>query len=210
MSAKSEQKLRTHEAILQSAARLLRKHGIAGARVADVMKDAGLTVGGFYAHFTSKEALVDDALQRTGAELRGKLFANLEERELPDRIDMIIKRYLSVTHRDYPEGGCAMATVTGEVGLSAPEHRDALGRQLGAFLDALVTHLPSGKSPRRAVALGMLATMIGGVTLARALRGTDLSDEVLRASRAFARGALRDDAHEENMKSARNSQEKSP
>lgn len=193
MSAKAEQKQRTHEAILQSAARLLRKRGIAGARVADVMKDAGLTVGGFYAHFASKEALVDDALQRTGAELRAKLFVGLDQRELPDRIDTILKRYLSVTHRDYPEGGCAMATVTGEVGLSAPEHRDALGRQIGAFVDALSEHLPPGKLPRRTLALGLLATMIGGVTLARALRGTDLSDEFLRAARAFARSALRDD-----------------
>lgn len=193
MTAKSGRKQRTHEAILAAAARLLRAQGIAGARVADVMHAAGLTVGGFYAHFASKEALVDAALQRTGEELRRTLYAGLDERPPSERIDMILKRYLSRTHRDYPEGGCAMATVAGEVGLSAPEHRDALGRQIGAFVDALVTHLPAGKSSRRVLALGIVASMIGGVTLARALRGTALSDEVLRASRAFARGALRDD-----------------
>lgn len=193
MSTKADQKLRTYESILRSAARVLRTRGIAGARVADVMRDAGLTVGGFYAHFASKEALVDAALQRTGVELRAKLFAGLSERKPAARIDMVLKRYLSVTHRDHPEGGCAMATVTAEVGLSAPEHRDALGTQVEAFVEVLGDHLPAGKSPRRALALGLLATLIGGATIARALRGTDLSDEFLRASRAFARGALRDD-----------------
>jgi len=193
MSAKAEQKQRTHEAILRSAARLLRSRGIAGARVADVMSAAGLTVGGFYAHFASKEALVDDALQRTGVELREKLFDGLEGKPAVERIEAVVRRYLSITHRDYPEGGCAMATVTGEIALSAPEHRDALARQVSAFVDELAEHLPPGTAPRRALAYGILATFIGGIGLARALRGTDLSAEVLKASRAFVRGALAGD-----------------
>lgn len=190
MNAKAEQKKRTHEAILRSAARLLRQRGIAGARVADVMGAAGLTVGGFYAHFASKEALVDDALQRTGAELRQKLFDGLDEKPLEERLDLVIKRYLSITHRDYPEGGCAMATVTGEIALAAPEHRDALARQIGAFVETLTTHLPASALPRRTLALGLVATFVGGISLARALRGSELSNEVLKASRAFARAAL--------------------
>lgn len=190
MNAKAEQKIRTHEAILQSAARLLRQRGIAGARVADVMSAAGLTVGGFYAHFASKEALVDDALQRTGAELRQKLFDGLDDKSPEERADSVIKRYLSITHRDYPEGGCAMATVATEVALTAPEHRDALGRQVGAFVEALIANLPPGAMPRRTLALGLVATFVGGISLARALRGSDLSNDVLKASRAFARAAL--------------------
>ena len=68
MTAKEEQKERSHATILESAARLLRERGISGARVADVMKGAGLTVGGFYAHFGSKEALVDEVLRRAATE----------------------------------------------------------------------------------------------------------------------------------------------
>ena len=78
MNAKVEQKERSHESILQSAARLVRKKGISGAGVAEVMKGAALTVGGFYAHFSSKDELVDETLRRTGARLRDGLFAGVD------------------------------------------------------------------------------------------------------------------------------------
>src|SRR3954468_3270752 len=100
MSAKAEQKERSHGTILESAARLVRQRGISGARVADVMKGAGLTVGGFYAHFSSKEELVDEALRRSGASLRGHLFARLEQKPEADRAEVLLKRYLSAAHRD--------------------------------------------------------------------------------------------------------------
>src|SRR4051794_15075048 len=100
MTAKSDQKEQTHQAILDSAARLVRERGIAGARVADVMEGARLTVGGFYAHFASKAELVDEALRRTGVKLRGVLFERLDEKPAADRALVILKRYLSPAHRD--------------------------------------------------------------------------------------------------------------
>src|ERR1700722_228420 len=100
MNAKTEQKERTHEAILTSADRLLREKGISGASVSDVMKGAGLTVGGFYAHFGSKDDLIDEALRRTGARIREILFARLEEKPENDRAEVVLKRYLSAAHRD--------------------------------------------------------------------------------------------------------------
>src|ERR1700733_2403132 len=100
MTLKAEQKERTQASILESASRLLREKGISGARVADVMRGAGLTVGGFYAHFKSKEALVDDALRRTAREMRAQLFALLDEKPPGDRLEVVVKRYLSGAHRD--------------------------------------------------------------------------------------------------------------
>src|ERR1700729_2006156 len=100
MTAKEEQKERSHATILESAARLLRMRGIAGARVADVMSGAGLTVGGFYAHFGSKEALVDDVLRLTASRLRERLFTRLETKDEADRAGVVLKRYLSPAHRD--------------------------------------------------------------------------------------------------------------
>src|SRR5229473_82665 len=140
MNAKAEQKQRSHSAILESASRLLRQRGIAGASVADVMKAAGLTVGGFYAHFSSKKELIDDALRRT-----------------------------------------------------AGEHREVLGEQIDAVASELATHLPPARAGvrRRHLALGLVALMYGGLSLARALRGTGLSDEVLEACRALGRLAAR-------------------
>src|SRR5271154_7483211 len=108
VTAKEEQKERSHETILESAARLLRERGISGARVADVMKGAGLTVGGFYAHFGSKEELVDDALRRTGTELRERLFSRLDEKPEADRAEVVLQRYLSAAHRDAPTMGCPL------------------------------------------------------------------------------------------------------
>jgi TetR/AcrR family transcriptional repressor of nem operon len=189
MSTKVEQKERTHSAIIASACRLLREKGIGGARVADVMSGAGLTVGGFYAHFPSKEALVEEAIRRTAEFMRGKLFDRIEEKPLPVRAEVVLKRYLSAAHRDDPANGCPMPAIVGEVSTSTPEHRDVLAEQISAFAEELTKHLTKGDaSSKRATALGMIALMYGGISLARALKGTDLSDEILRACRAFGKG----------------------
>jgi len=196
MNAKAEQKERSHETILESAARLLRERGVAGARVAEVMKGAGLTVGGFYAHFPSKEALIDEAFRRTGSALRERLFARLDEKPAEDRAEVVLKRYLSAGHRDDFERGCPLPAVVGEIGTTAHEHAGVLAEQLGALASQLQDQLPASRPvPPRYLALGLVALMYGGLSLSRAVRGTALSDEVLRACRALgifaARGATR-------------------
>lgn len=191
MNAKADQKERTHETILESAARLLRAKGIAGARVADVMRGAGLTVGGFYAHFASKEALVDDALRLTAVRLRERIFAGLDQKPEGDRAEVLLKRYLSTAHRDDREGGCPFPAVIGEVATTAPEHGEVLAEQVDAFASELEQLLPAlSDLPKRHLAIGLFALMYGGLGLARATRGTDLSDEVIKACRAFGRFAL--------------------
>jgi TetR/AcrR family transcriptional repressor of nem operon len=194
MNAKAEQKERSHETILESAARLLRQKGISGASVADVMRGAGLTVGGFYAHFASKDVLIAEVVRRTSAGLRESLFARLDEKPAEDRAEVVLKRYLSAAHRDNTEGGCPFPAVVGEVGTTAPEHAGVLAEQIAATASELEEHLPRLESlPRRALALGLIALMIGGLSLSRALRGTELSDEVLRACRAVGRLVVRAD-----------------
>lgn len=194
MNAKVEKKERSHESILESAARLVRERGISGAGVADVMKGAGLTVGGFYAHFGSKQELVDEAIRRMGALLRDRLFTRIDEKPQDDRAVVVLKRYLSAAHRDVGTLGCPLPAVVGEIATTAPEHGAVLSEQIEALSGRLEECLPKGRgaSPR-ALALGLLALMVGGLSLARALRGTALSDEVIRACRALgisvARGA---------------------
>jgi len=192
MNAKAEQRVKSHETILESAARLIRKRGISGARVADVMKGAGLTVGGFYAHFGSKEGLVDEALRRTGDELRARLFSRLDEKPEADRAEVVLKRYLSAAHRDAQTLGCPLPAVVGEIGTTAGEHRAVLAEQVEALGASLADYLPKGNgTPRRTLALGLVALMYGGLSLARALRGTELSDEVIRACRTLGAAAAR-------------------
>jgi TetR/AcrR family transcriptional regulator, transcriptional repressor for nem operon len=192
MSAKAEQKERSHDTILDSAARLLRERGIVGARVADVMEGAGLTVGGFYAHFASKKELIDESLRRTAGEMRTRLFARLDEKPAEDRAEVILKRYLSATHRDEPAAGCPLPAVVGEIGTTVPEHGEVLAEQIGVLTSELEAHLPNARPlPRRTLALGLVALMYGGLGLARALRGSELSDEVLKACRAVGVHAVR-------------------
>jgi TetR/AcrR family transcriptional repressor of nem operon len=192
MNAKTEQKERSHDSILQSAARLVREKGISGARVADVMQGAALTVGGFYAHFGSKDELVGETLRRTSAKLRDSLFARLTEKPEGDRAEVVLKRYLSPAHRDAATLGCPLPAVVGEVGTTAPQHRAIVAEQVQALIDGLAEHLPGGGLvPRRALAIGLVALMYGGLSLSRAVKGTELSDEVLRACRALGAAAIR-------------------
>lgn len=188
MNAKVEQKERSHASILRSAARLVREKGISGARVADVMKGAALTVGGFYAHFGSKDELVAETLRGTGAKMRDGLFARLSEKPEGDRAEVVLKRYLSPAHRDAGTLGCPFPAVVGEVGTTAPQHRAVVAEQVQALIDGLAEHLP-GRS--RALATGLAALMYGGLSLSRAVKGTDLSDEVLRACRSLGSAAIR-------------------
>jgi TetR/AcrR family transcriptional repressor of nem operon len=189
MNAKAERKERSHETILDSAARLLRERGISGARVADVMHGAGLTVGGFYAHFASKEALIDEALRRTGSELRQRLFRDLDDKPVADRALVVLKRYLSPAHRDGSDDGCPLPAVVGEVGTTAGQHRDVLAEQVEAMSAGLEAQLGACAPPpaltHRHMALALVALMYGGLSLARALKGTDLSDELIKACRAL-------------------------
>lgn len=190
MSQKSEQRARTHQDILASAARLLRAKGVSGARVADVMAGAGLTVGGFYAHFSSKEALIDAALRRTARELRAGLFARLEDHPEPQRAEVVLKRYLSARHRDDPVHGCPFPSITSEIATQHEAHRAVLGEQLEELIVQLEPLMPGRGSAARSLAVGMAALMYGGLSMARALGQGELSDEVLRACRALGRLAL--------------------
>jgi len=131
-------------------------------------------------------------LRLTASRLRERLLAGLESKDESDRAEIVLKRYLSAAHRDDIENGCPFPAVLGEVATSAPEHREVLVEQVEAFANDLQRLLPRGDrlAPRH-LAIGLLALMVGGLGLARALRGTALSDEVIKACRAFGRLALR-------------------
>lgn len=193
MTARDERRDATHEQILASAGRLLRARGLAATSVADVMKGAGLTVGGFYAHFASKDALLGEVLRRAGAAMRERLFAGLDARGADERFELLVRRYLSRAHRDEAEAGCVLPAVVGEVAAGADAQRDALADVLDALGEGIAAQLGEPAPPARArgFALGLAALLYGGLSLSRAVRGTALSDEILRASREFARLARR-------------------
>jgi TetR/AcrR family transcriptional repressor of nem operon len=153
--------------IVETAARLFRERGTAGVSVADVMAESGLTHGGFYKHFDSKDALLVEAVEQAFAQQAERLAAADETR------DAFIARYLSPEHRDSPGAGCPSAGFGADLAHAGPDTPARAAYVAGVTAYA---HLLGDD-------LATLSTMIGAIVLARATAGTDLSDEILRAAR---------------------------
>jgi TetR/AcrR family transcriptional regulator, transcriptional repressor for nem operon len=186
--SKAERWERTHEALRLTAARLLRTRGLRLPSVADVMKGAKLTVGGFYGHWESKEALFEEALRDA---LRGnwrKLVEEARGETAKERLTWILRRYLSRSHRDAPEAGCPLPSTLSDIAVLGDPYRKAFAEELESLVEALTeVAAPLGG---KQLALGLVALMVGGLALARATDGTPLSDSILAASRALAYAAL--------------------
>jgi TetR/AcrR family transcriptional regulator, transcriptional repressor for nem operon len=190
MSQRHLQKAQTRQRILRSAVDLLKRHGLSEASVSEVMSGAGLTVGGFYAHFRSKEVLAEEAVREALAERRRLFLERGDEDGWRPRLESALHEYFSQWHRDDRAGGCPMPTAC----IEAAHNRTAatvLAEELAKMAAAFETgrDLASPRAPREA-ALGCLALMVGGMIIARAVEGTPLSDEILTAAARFGAASL--------------------
>ena len=166
-------KRRTHDRIIAAAGRIARKNGLAAASVSRVMHGAGLTIGGFYAHFRSKRAMDAEVVQAT-----------LGGPSVPWSVD----RYLTAAHRDDAEHGCAFPAMVSEIARADAPTRMAMSRAIDARARELAKAIPGARgAAARQRALATLAICVGGLTLARAMRGHTVSDEVLAACRKWTR-----------------------
>ena len=181
LTVRAVRKRETHQRILQAADRIARREGLRAASVPRVMRGAGLTVGGFYAHFPSKTAMDAELVRAMLGELPGRWLRGLEDLSGLAWIERAVARYLSLAHRDNLNG-CAYPAVLSEVAKAEPEVREAFAEALELRVRAFSTHAPAlpGMSPR-ARAMATIATTIGGLLLARSARGTPISGEVLAA-----------------------------
>jgi TetR/AcrR family transcriptional repressor of nem operon len=187
----AQHKERTREGILAAADRLMRARGLAGASVEKVMAAAGLTVGGFYAHFRSKDALMGAALSQALADSLRRWLDGFEALRGAGLVHGLVRRYLNRSHRDRPELGCPLATVLSELAHAPAATRLAAVAGIEAIIAGLARQLEgSSEAERRQQAIGVVALSLGGIGLARALAGSELSDEVLRACRGFAEAAV--------------------
>ncbi|MBN2028531.1 MAG: TetR/AcrR family transcriptional regulator [Actinobacteria bacterium] len=188
---RSERKDRSRERILASAGSLMRRKGISGASVSEVMGGAGMTVGGFYAHFPSKQALVAEALRNTMRKSRALMASAAGEVKGADWLRAAVRSYLSRSHRDHPESGCPLPANLGEIARADPAVREVLAGEMADMTGELASHLEEeGIADPKGEALAMMATMVGGLALSRALRGNALSDEVLQACRRHIDNSL--------------------
>lgn len=179
---KVERKRRSRAAILGSAGRLLRERGIRASSVQDVMQGAGLTVGGFYGHFDSKEELFTETLASESSRLWNALLESAQGDSPRERGVNVIARYLSRGHRDAPIDGCLLPSVVAEVAQAGEPYRSALERELAGFARSFASLLGGGPEARDE-ALSAIALMFGALSLSRAVAGTPLGDELLRVAK---------------------------
>jgi TetR/AcrR family transcriptional regulator, transcriptional repressor for nem operon len=192
MNQKTKQKQKSREAIAASATALLRERGIKASSVMDVMKGAGLTVGGFYNHYDSKEELFVEALRNAASANWDQLLKSAKGDSPRSRTLSVIRQYLSRKHRDNKETGCPLPSTAPEVAREGEPYRSALEEELSGFASSLAEMLDAGVESREK-ALGLIALMYGALSLSRAVAGTRRSDEFLKAGRKLAERDLADE-----------------
>jgi TetR/AcrR family transcriptional repressor of nem operon len=190
-----EHKEETRRRILEAAARAYREEGVSGVGIGELMQSIGLTHGGFYAHFDSKDALVAEACESVRSPLAQRYFAWAEEAGGAEGLRRMIRGYVSRQHRDDPGLGCLMPALAADVSRSAPEVRASFTRSLRGLLAGVARLLPGGRRAPAAEdgaedaipdeALVLVSGMVGAVLLARAADDPELSDRILLAARRF-------------------------
>ena len=180
----------TRERILRAAARAIRKHGYEGVGVADVMKDAGLTHGGFYAHFKSRDALLAAAADQEGVESSEYLTRAIAAAKPGHEFMALVDAYLSDGHVAALEQGCAIAAAGSEVPRQQADVRRAASRRIKDFIGLIERQFPEwGRSAAHEKAMGIAATLVGSVVLARAADDAQLSRSIRKAARELVRAA---------------------
>jgi TetR/AcrR family transcriptional repressor of nem operon len=189
MRYSKEHKLETHARIVKKASVRLRERGAHGIGVADLMKDAGLTHGGFYAHFDSREALVIEAFAYA-MDRSTERWRHLAGQTPPDeRLAAIVDAYLSPQHRDNPGHGCAIPALGAEIARESPKTRKAFAAKLEQMIVMLSEQMGEATSPvARKRAMASLATMMGTLVLARVAGSGEFSAEILATGREAALG----------------------
>ncbi len=173
----------SHERIVAAAARAIRRSGYDGTGVADIMKEAGLTHGAFYAHFESREAMLAEAADLAGAESNAFAHSVLASAAPEQSLQTLAAVYLSKEHLQGIETGCPISALGSEMPRQSPEVRRAATRRIKENIDLIARQLPDwGQPSAHEEALVRLATMVGTLVLARAVDDSVLSDAFCSAT----------------------------
>jgi TetR/AcrR family transcriptional repressor of nem operon len=188
----AEHKRRTRQRILREASHAFREHGLDGVSIPAVMNQAGLTHGGFYAHFASKDALIASSFAEGFGESAERLLDQGADKSPHEALAAIIRAYLSRAHRDAPASGCVAPALSAEVARASGEVRAGYTTALRAYAQRLAALLPPSATAdaddaarRETDALTLLAGMAGALQLARAVDDPTLSDAILLRARTL-------------------------
>lgn len=182
----------THDKILKIAGRALRANGPDGVVVAEVMKDAGLTHGGFYAHFKSKDAMLAEALKGVFAHSKQKFLAAVEG--LPPRhaLANYVDFYVSARHRDGRERGCPVTALNSDLPRQSKALREAYDAGVKSLIQGLKLRIEDAgiAGDTKALAASVIAAMAGAVAISRSISDKQLSDEMLANARESIKARL--------------------
>jgi TetR/AcrR family transcriptional regulator, transcriptional repressor for nem operon len=182
MRVTKEQAMENRGRIIDVASMLFRQKGFDGIGVADLMKSAGLTHGGFYGHFASKDDLAAQAYSHAISTTADRWTALVDDRPA-EALRAIVLSYLSLRHRDDPGKGCPMVALGPDVARGDRPLRRVFTEGLRPLIDILTKIVPGrSKASQRETALATMAGLVGAVVLARAVDDADLSDEILSAA----------------------------
>ena len=173
----------THKRIVDTAAKAIRRSGCNGTSIADIMKVAGLTHGGFYAHFASRDAMLAEAVDCAGTESVAALKQAAAQAAPQDALQAIAGAYLSRHHVENVEEGCLIAALASEIPRQVPEVRSAATRVVEQMIDLVARHANGAGEPGAyEQALATVATMVGALVLARTVEDPALADALLKAA----------------------------
>ena len=179
MRYKPEHKEQTHQKIVETASKEFRAHGFEGVGIAKLMGVLELTHGGFYAHFADKEALVAEA-SVFALDQRLEMMLDLVK---TDGIEAVITYYLSEGHRDQPEIGCLLPALSAEVARHSPVVRETFTKKLWGIFEAFAEFMPGETDTERIEQVGVIfASMVGAITLSRAVSDPVMSETILRST----------------------------
>ena len=180
----ADRKAETRSRVLAEAARAIREVGPDGISVAEVMSAVGLTHGGFYAHFASKDALVAAALDRMFDDMRERFARSTDGHGAAEGLARYIEFYLSPRHRDARGTGCPLPALSADLPRLGPEARARYGAGVAALTERLAGHIARlRRTPAGPLAASVVAELVGALALARAVADPAQSDAILAASR---------------------------
>ncbi|GHO86990.1 TetR/AcrR family transcriptional regulator [Dictyobacter formicarum] len=187
MKRSRQETQQTYQRIVQNAAQQIRVQGVNGVGIVDLMGQVGLTHGGFYAHFRSKDALLAEICHAGIAETLEKLTQAVDHAPAGTELSALVNTYLSVAHRDHPATGCVMPTLAADVARRPEEVRTAFTEGYEKLLQFVASVMPEDTDEKRYdAAIALLAEMVGAVLLSRTVNDPALSERILRVNRDFS------------------------
>lgn len=187
----TEHKERTRQRVLSEAAAAIREVGPDKIGVAGLMAKAGLTHGGFYAHFKSKDDLIAQAIGQMFEDSYGNFVRWTSDRPPAEALARFIDNYVSPRHRDAPDRGCPIPSLSGDLARMPPEARTRFTEGVGALTGALAGLLEQvGRPDPASLAASAIAEMIGALALSRAVGDPAVSDKILQTSREVLKKRL--------------------